>query len=238
MKPLKYKNYLILNTLRYFPLLVIAFLSVLSANAQKNDVVQFSGIIITEVNNSPVPYASIKIKSTYRGTIANTDGFFSLAIKKTDTVICSAVGFKRKLIVLPDNIEGKSFTTLIEMKADTLTYDETVIYPWPSPAKFNDAFLALDLKKDLYDRAMDNLSDDKMIRLSLNMGMDGRENQNYYMNQMARAGGYLGGQTNYAQFPGMGIPIPLSLLDPMAWYKFIKMLKKGGFKDKYKELRE
>jgi len=207
-------------------------------DADKTRLIQFSGLILTEADDQPIPYASVRIKNTYRGTIASMEGFFSIAMQKTDTIIFSAVGFKKKMIVLPKDMENNSFSTIIELKADTLTYSEMLIYPWPTPDKFKDAFLALEVNKDYYDKARDNLSWETMMRYKLNLNMDGRENQRIYMNQMVVNAGYLGGQTNYAQFPGMGFPIPLSLLDPQAWAKFIKAIRTGGFKDKYKEFRE
>jgi len=44
--------------------------------AQNNNkkLVQFSGLVVTEYNSRPIPYATIKIKNTYRGTIANNQG--------------------------------------------------------------------------------------------------------------------------------------------------------------------
>lgn len=220
-------------------LIILISLPLLVLSQEKPEkLVQFSGLVITKAGSRPIPYASIKIKSTYRGTIANTQGFYSLVIKSSDTVIVSAVGFKRKVLYLPDSFNGNSFSTLISMEADTLTFKETLIYPWPSPANFKSAFLATNPDKTYYDLAKENLSQERMLRLYLNMKMDGTENQRLYLQQKAIGAGYLGGQTNYAQFPGLNTPVPLSLLDPFAWAKFIKMLRDGGFKDKYKEYRE
>ncbi|MEA3496684.1 MAG: carboxypeptidase-like regulatory domain-containing protein [Bacteroidota bacterium] len=214
------------------------FFSAFSQDRKKNGLIQFTGIILKADSDIPIPYASISIKNTYRGTASNYEGFFSIAIEKDDTIVFSSMGFKKKIIILPSNIDKGKFNTIIELLPDTLTFSETAIYPWPSPANFKKVFLALEVNKDLYDLANENLSKEKMMYLMVNMKMDGAENQNLFLNQMAVNAGYYGGQTNYAQFPGMNNPIPLSLLNPFAWAKFIKALKEGDFKDKYKEIRE
>ncbi len=196
--------------------------------------IQFSGLILTSDSNSPIPFSTIRIINSYWGTISNIEGFFSLVVREKDTVEFSSLGFKRRRFIVPDGIEQGGMSVLIAMITDTLTFDETMIYPWPSRAKFKQAFLATEPNKTYYDIAMENLHPDKMRALSAAMRMDGSESQHYYMNLMAVQAGYSGGQTNYAQFPGMNTPIPLSLLDPQAWYKFIKALKEGKFKRKDK----
>ena len=209
-------------------------LSGLIAFSQDDDrkLIQFSGLVLTADSNSPIPFSTIRIINTYWGTISNIEGFFSLVVREKDTIEFSSLGFKRRRMVIPEGIEHDGFSVLIAMNADTLTFDETMIYPWPSKAKFRQAFLAAEPNKTYYDIAMENLHPDKMRALSDAMSMDGSESQHYYMNLMAVQSGYYGGQKNYSQFPGMNTPIPLSLLDPQAWYKFIKALKEGKFKRK------
>ncbi|MFC2114254.1 carboxypeptidase-like regulatory domain-containing protein [Bacteroidota bacterium] len=213
------------------------FVLSLTLTAQENDpkLVQFSGLILIADSSLPIPYAHIRIQNTHWGTISSIEGFFSLVVRENDTIIFSALGFKKRKLVIHNDIEGNKLSVLMAMTTDTLTFDETLIYPWPSKSKFKEAFLAADPNKTYYDIAMENLDPDKMRAISKGMKMDGSESQHYYMNQQAGASGYLGGQTNYAQFPGMGTPIPLSLLDPVAWYKFIKALKEGKFKKQDKE---
>ena len=194
--------------------------------------VQFSGIVLTADSNYPIPYATVKIENTFRGTIANLDGFFSLVTKENDIVEFSAMGFKKVQFRIPENSEDQKYSVLVALKADTITFDEALIYPWPPKDKFEEAFVNLQLEDDYLTLAKRNLSKHEMARIFNSMGMDGRENQKYALNQIAMQANYLGGLTNYAQFPGLNTPIPLSLLDPFAWARFIKDLKEGKFKKK------
>ena len=210
-------------------LFFLSFTSTLKAQDEPR-LVQFSGLVLTADSSLPLPYAHIKVKHSFRGTISNFEGFFSIVVRETDTIEVSAVGYKKRRYIIPPNIEDQRYSILVALITDTLTMNEAMIYPWPSKDRFKQAFLELEVNKTYYDLAFENLHPDKMKRLFYGTAMDASENQHYYMNQIAGRAGYLGGQTNYAQFPGMGSPIPLSLLNPFAWAEFIKALKEGRFK--------
>ena len=48
------------------------------AHSQTVEIVQLSGLVVTESNSDPVPlpFAEIRIKSTNRGVFSNENGFF------------------------------------------------------------------------------------------------------------------------------------------------------------------
>ncbi|HEX8609569.1 MAG TPA: carboxypeptidase-like regulatory domain-containing protein, partial [Pedobacter sp.] len=52
---------------------------------------------IKDTEGEPVPFASIYIKNTTKGTSANVDGIYGLALEKgTYTIIYRAIGYKSK----------------------------------------------------------------------------------------------------------------------------------------------
>ena len=61
----------------------------LHAQMAEDDLVQFSGIVVTADSLKPVPYTNIAIKNTWRGTIADYYGYFSFVAFKSDTIIFS-----------------------------------------------------------------------------------------------------------------------------------------------------
>lgn len=85
--------------------------------------VQVAGKIIGEDGNG-IPYASVKIKNSNKGTSADSTGAFTLTIEKKDTEIeCSAAGYTSKTSIageLTENknivLEKKSGNTLQEVK--------------------------------------------------------------------------------------------------------------------------
>jgi ABC-type antimicrobial peptide transport system permease subunit len=201
------------------------------AQKKEKNLVQLSGVIKSESNN-PVPFATVKIKNTFRGTIAGVDGFYSLVVGERDTIIYEALGHKPYQFIVPDNISDQKLTNNIVMKSDTITYEETYVYPWPTKEEFRQAFLSLQ-KNDTYaDLAKKNLDQQKLQELYENMARDGQEQQLRTLQALANSYYYAGGQTNYMMMGG-GVPIPTSLLNPFAWSQFIKDLKAGKFKNKH-----
>lgn len=206
--------------------LLVLFLSTLlfagSSFAQKEDnngnkLVQFSGVVVTADSLRPLPFTSIIIKGTRRGTMSDYFGFFSFVAEKGDVIVFSSVGFKRSYYKIPDSLSGTRYSLIQVMQKDTILLSETVIYPWPSPSQFKDAFVHLDPPTDDYDRAMNNLSLAELKERGEHMPMDGSMNyRNYIQNVSTRL--YYAGQ----------LP-PNNLLNPIAWSKFIKSWQNGEF---------
>lgn len=200
------------------------------SKAGGKNLIQLSGVISSDLNN-PVPFATVHIKNSFRGTIAGVDGFYSLVVKETDTVIYDALGHKDVSFIVPAGNDSQKLIHNVTMKGDTITYAETVVYPWPTQEEFRDAFLSLKVKDTYADMAKKNLDQAKLQELYETLARDGQEAQLYTLQQMANSYYYSGGQKNYMLMGG-GVPIPTSLLNPFAWTKFIQDLRAGKFKKK------
>lgn len=210
-------------------LLGFPFVLPLNTFAQKgeNELIQFSGMVLTSDSSKPVPYTTIMILNSGRGTIANLQGFYSLVVKKKDTIRFSAVGFKPEKFVIPPNFKGRKLKLIQTMHYDTLLLKEAVVSPLPSKEEFRQAFLNLNLKDDLFTLAKKNLNTRNLQVISSNMGMGPAENQIYTIQQRAARAYYESGQRPYFYFGET--TVPGSLMNPAAWYKFIKALKNGDF---------
>src|SRR5690242_1483854 len=106
---------------KYFPVLLLLLFcgyDGISQNLQKNDLVQFSGVVVTGDSLRPVPFASIMIKSTYRGTVSDYYGFFSFVAKMHDTVEFTALGFKKAIFVIPDTLTDNRCSLIQMLKHD------------------------------------------------------------------------------------------------------------------------
>src|SRR5512145_2052834 len=110
--------------------------------AQDKKLVQFTGTVMDEYLR-PMPFAHILVLNNYRGAITNTYGNFSLVVEESDSVLISSVGYKRKYMVIPDNLPSKFLTLEIILSVDTLAIGEAKIYPWKSYEEFKDAFVNL-----------------------------------------------------------------------------------------------
>ncbi len=212
--------------MRKIILILLFFLASLSeifsqsdSNLRKN-LVQFSGVVVTTDSLLPIPFTSIMIRNSYRGTISDYYGFFSFVAKMGDTIEFSAIGYKRMNFVIPDTLTDHRCSLIQMLAKDTLLLKEVVIFPWPTKEQFKEAFLQLRIPADDITRAQRNLDADQLNTLSGMMPMDGSMNFKYQMEQQSARLYYSG------QLP------PNNLLNPIAWSKFIQMWQNGDFKKK------
>lgn len=201
----------------------ILFFTTLDIFAQgEKRIIQFSGIIVGEDSISGVPGVHIFVPKAGRGTTSNPYGYFSMPLLENDSLIISAVGYKRIHYVIPE-VESENYTVIIELQSDTTILPELEVFPYPTEEIFKEAILALQIP---YQSDLDNLRrnlDAAMLRKMYNStGMTAGGNHNYYMNQQMNAWNN--------QFQQASIP----LLNPFAWAKFIKSIKRGDLKRKKK----
>ena len=68
-------------------ILLLVMASAVASQAQtRNDLVQFSGVVVTADSLQPVPFAHIAVGKTGRGTTADYYGFFSIVVHKNDLI--------------------------------------------------------------------------------------------------------------------------------------------------------
>jgi hypothetical protein len=209
-----------LKRLIILPLAFLFFGSQSSAQQTYEGLVQFSGIVVTGDSLRPVPFVSIVIKSSYRGTISDFNGFFSFVARMRDTVEFSAIGFKKGQFIIPDTLETDRYSVVKILSRDTVLLQETVIYPWPTKDQFRQAFMNLKVPDDDYDRASRNMALAEMREMMLNMPMDGSGNYKALMLEQQNKK-YMAGQY-----------YSISLLNPVAWAKFIEAWQRGDYKRK------
>jgi hypothetical protein len=114
----------------------------LFAQVKPPEIIQLSGIITDASTMFPIAYSTVVVPSDYRGVNASADGFFSIVVKRGDTLQFSALGYKPKLYVVPDSGTDNIESIAVKLENDTLLLEEFVVYPWPSKDEFREAFLA------------------------------------------------------------------------------------------------
>jgi len=189
-------------------------------NIEKNELVQFSGVIVSGDSLHPVPFASIIIKGTYRGTVSDYYGFFSFVARMKDTIEFSAIGLKKANFIIPDTLTENRYSLIQILKSDTIQLPEARIFPWPTKEQFKEAFVNLRIPDDDLAHAKKNLDPEKMAFIAEHTPMDGSMNFRNLMQQQSSRLYYSG------QLP------PNNLLDPIKWAKFIQAWQDGAFKSK------
>jgi hypothetical protein len=202
-------------------LIVFSFLAI-TAKAQDKKLIQLTGKVTDELLQ-PMPFSHILVLENYHGAITNVFGNFSLVVEEADSVLISSVGYKRKYLVIPQNIPSHFLNIDIVLQIDTLVIAEAQIYPWKTYEEFKEAFVNLKLPTDDMERARRNIA---LIRTQIIMDHEPSARQNFrYIMEKQYQQTFIQGQ-----FPSYQI------LNPFAWAKFFKALKHGDFKyDRSKE---
>ncbi|MBL4655992.1 MAG: hypothetical protein JKY33_09240 [Bacteroidia bacterium] len=209
-------------------IVLFVLISSLHAYAQYEDqLIQFSGMVISEDSLKSLPYTHVINKTQNQSAMTNPTGFFSCVVEKGDSIIFSRIGYRSALFIIPlDNdslniYNNKSELSIVQtLKSDTILLPVAVIYPWLNKMFFKEAFIKTIIPMDDYERAKHNLA---LILSDVGydvLPMDGMENQKYYLQSEA------GKWYTAGQYP------TINLLNPMAWAKFIQAFRNGDFKRK------
>ncbi len=204
-----------------FLVLLLAATITHRAHAQetKPDLVQFSGVVVTD-SLTPVPFTNILVRNSFRGTMSDVFGYFSFVAQEGDTILFSAVGFQRSQYVIPRQLQENKYSMIHVMSRDTIMLDEFSVYPWPSREQFREAFLNVRLPDDDFQLAMRNLSPAEMIQRMENLPPDAYQSFSYQM-AMDRTQLYYSG----------GTPT-VNLFNPIAWAQFLQAWQNGDFRKK------
>jgi len=209
--------------LKYLKILLFLMLGLISNSfAQENQkkVIQFSGYVLTPDTLMGIPFVTVQINNSSRGTISNREGFFSFAASVGDTVNFSSIGFEDSYYYLPTSLQTNKYSIVKLLSTDTYYIDTVTVYPWPSKEMFKQAFLSLEIEENDIDRALKNLEREYLKEMGENMAMDASENANYYLRSEAQKYYYAG------QAP------PQNIFNVFAWAQFIEAWKRGDFRRK------
>jgi len=163
---------------------------------------------------------SVVVKGQNRGTITNEKGVFSIVVLKGDVIEFTSIGYKKKSIVIPQNLDGNQQSVIQLMVNDTIYLAATIIKARPTRAQFERDFVNANVPDDQITIARKNNDVATRRMLVATLPSDGREASNQYLRQASRKA-YYAGQTP-----------PMNIFNPFAWAEFIKAWKRGDFKKK------
>jgi len=186
------------------------------------NLVQLTGRLTDELLQ-PLPYAHILVLNNYRGTITDREGKFSIVTEINDSIMFSTVGFKRRILTIPDTLPGPYYSLDLVLETDTFMIEEVVVYPWKSYEEFKEAFLNLKLPNDDMDNARKNIALLK-TQIILDETPSARANFQHILDQQYRETFIQGQYPSYQIF------------NAFAWAEFFKALKRGDFKKYEKKI--
>ena len=195
-------------------LFVVLFLlvSVESKAQGEHKVVQLTGLVVEGDSMLAIPGAFVYVPKSGRGASTNLLGYFSFPVSAGDSVVVAAVGYKKKMLVVPG--DSTEVSMVIHLSLDTLMLPVIEIMAFPIERVFKEAFLAMNLADDGRSHMAKTLNDQIMGRILNSSSMDGSMNHNFYMQQQLSAmeSQYLVRSTR--------------LIDPFSWARFFKSVKK------------
>lgn len=201
---------------RYLIFLSIFFTAITSsAQEAEKKIIQLTGVIFTPDSSSVIPGVHVYVPAAGRGTTTNPYGFFSMPVLEGDSLIFSAVGFKRQHYIVPAHDLERSLKLVVTLKEDITFLNEVEVFPYPTEAMFKEAILSLEMP---YQKQYNNmnawLASGYMNTAYGALPASPNANHQYYMQMQMQAI-----QNRYQ-------PPANNLLNAFAWARFIRTLKK------------
>jgi len=192
-----------------------ALIGLAKAQEQKRHVIQFTGVVFGADSSSVVPGTHVYIPKSGRGTTSNPYGFFSLPVIEGDSVIFSAVGYKRAYFIVPKHDKESSLRVIIALQDDIQFLEEVEIRPYPTESMFKEALISMELPEQKeYANIYQWLNSQYMADAYRNLPASPNANHQYYM------------QLQRQSYINRYSPPQNQLLNPFAWSNFINSLKR------------
>lgn len=156
-------------------------LQILWGYAQEPTVYQLSGMVLSATTGEPIPYASIRVGRTRRGTVANADGFYSLPVIRGDTLYFSALGYKRARFIISEYLNAytgdtseKFIYAVNYLVEDTIQLPTVRISAIRTPEELRTAILNIPLETQT-QAVRDNVSPELIAYFLQNLPADPQE---------------------------------------------------------------
>ncbi len=198
-------------------LLLLAIIAPAVQAQQPSDIVEVYGLVVSKSPRGAyeyVPFVTVAVQGTVRGTYANYEGMYSIVVKKGQTLTFSAIGYAKREIVIPEDITGMYYSLTVELEPAEINLDEVTIFPWPDRDNLAAEFLALQPTRagQLETIAKDNLNRNQLLAIAQSTDNDSKEAATQYLRQQASTYSYQGQMA------------PQAVFDPLAWSQFFQQI--------------
>jgi len=188
------------------------------AQVKERKLVQFSGVIMNLDSNTVVPYVTItNVNGRDQYFSANYKGYFSFVAHEGDTLLFTAVGYKKEGMVIPRGLSDNKYTILMKMKQEVINLPVVRVYPWASTDEFKKDLMTMKFADDDLEIAKKNVSRESLASMMTSLPRDGSEMQSYNF------------QNNHNRLTSRNINQRLAnpLLNPFAWGALIQQIIQG-----------
>ena len=188
------------------------------AQVRDKKLVQFSGVIMNRDSNTVVPYVTItNVTGRDQYFSANYKGYFSFVANEGDTLLFTAVGYRKEGVVIPVGLSDDRYTILMKMKQEVINLPGVRVYPWASVDEFKKEFMTMKFADDDLEIAKKNVSRESLASMIASLPRDGAEMQSFNF------------QNNHSRLTNRNFNQRLAnpLLNPFAWGALIQQIMQG-----------
>ncbi len=132
--------------MKYIILFFLLF-AIFSVKSQENQELRFRGKILN-YQAETLSDVHIIIQTSLHITKSKEDGSFYFLCQINDTILFSAVGFKIKKFIIPNEIENNELTKNIILISDTVLLSEVIVPSWTNYEEAKQHFLSLELNRE------------------------------------------------------------------------------------------
>jgi len=205
--------------MRYCVTLILLICSVTTFAQQKpaqDKLIQFSGIITDIDSTNVIPYVTItNLSARSKRVAADYRGYFTFIVNPGDTILFTAIGYKKFSTVIPTTTPDNKYTIMVKLKAEVINLPTVRVFPWATTEEFTREFLSMKLADDDMAIAKKNLSRSSIDGLIQTLPRDGQEigSQNY--------------RYNFDRMINKNMVQTNPLLNPFAWGKLMQQIFDG-----------
>ncbi len=193
-----------------FVLIVFTSKAQVTPNKETNPI-NLSGVTLDAENMEPVPYTYILMDDGKRGTVADNSGYFSFLAYPGDTIVFRSVGYQNRMFIIPEILNGNSYSMIELMIRDNVILDEVIVYPLPDI----DVFAKTIMETNPTSKQIEDISRFKRDMNDL-IEREYQKDKYYY------------DQWRYAKLYDMtGIVPANNFLNPITWSNFIRDWKEN-----------
>lgn len=199
---------------------LILFIFSFSAFAQQkpaqDKLIQFSGIITDIDSTNVIPYVTItNLSAKSKRVAADYRGYFTFIVNAGDTILFTAIGYKKFSTVIPESTPDSKYTIMVKLKANVIDLPSVRVFPWATTEEFTREFLSMKLADDDMAIAKKNLSRASINGMIQTLPRDGQEisSQNY--------------RYNFDRMINKNMVQTNPLLNPFAWGKLMQQIFDG-----------
>jgi len=205
--------------MRYCIALICLLFSITAFAQQKpaqEKLIQFSGIITDIDSTNVIPYVTMtNLSANSKRVAADYRGYFSFIVNPGDTILFTAIGYKKFSTVIPQSTPDSKYTIMVKLKAEVINLPTVRVFPWATTEEFTKDFLSMKIADDDMAIAKRNLSRSSINGMIQALPRDAQEigSQNY--------------RYNFDRMINKNMVQTNPLLNPFAWGKLMQSIFDG-----------